>query len=309
MRKIMLFAAAVLMAAGPARAGWWIFEKSASAAKLEYLYINGLPAGELGADIILFRETLPPDGTVRLVGRAAAAKGPVGRLRLTLDNGAAWQEVKSGPDGFFEYSFKPEAGKTYPLLIEITDAAGKTGDADETRKVIECSAGHIQAKIRTALDALFDAYNRKNLQKFMAAAGDKFAGGRPLLESAVLRDFDALAGIILRYGINTAAAGAQGRVFVSITYSRTVFVKKTGALNTDSGSTEFVFEDSGGKLLLYSMKQPLLFGISAAGGLSAGLVPGGSGTTLVLDEAGNLVSSAAYAGAYPGTVPPDAPRE
>ncbi len=288
MKKLLLILTAVLSLAGAADAKWWIFGKSNDEVGLRYLYINQVSAEEAGPKIKIFRETLGTDGLIKINGRASAGKGGVGSVRISLDDKATWQDVKFSDNGTFEYSFKPETGKTYTMLLEITDTAGKTNKVDETRKEITLSDESIQAKVKETLDAMFAAYSAENLQKFMGYVGDDFAGDKGILERAVKRDFDALSSINIRYTVNNISAGSQGRVFVSVTYNRMVFVNKTGATSTDTGSTEFVFDSNEGKLALFSMKQPLMFGLSDAENVATGSVLGNTGTPLVLDDGGNL---------------------
>jgi len=288
MKKLIVLAAALLISAGAADAKWWIFGKSNDEMGLKYLYVNKVSAEETGPKIKVFRETLGTDGLIKVNGRAAAGKGGVGSVRISLDDKATWADVKFADNGTFEYAFKPEAGKTYTLLLEITDTAGKTNKVDETRKEITLSGENVQAKVRETLDAMFDAYNKENLSRFLGYVADDFAADKGILERAVKRDFDALSSINLRYTVNNISAGAQGRVFVSVTYNRMVFVNKSGAASTDTGSTEFVFEAKEGGLALFSMKQPLMFGLSDAENVATGEVVGNTGVNLVLDDGGNL---------------------
>jgi len=288
MKKLILIAAAVLALAPAAGAKWWIFGKAGGEVGLKYLYVNKVSADETGPRIKVFKETLGADGLVKIAGKASVGKGSVGSVRVSLDDKATWSDVKFADNGTFEYSFKPETGKTYVLLVEVTDTAGKTNKPEETRKEITLSDENIQAKVRETLDAMFSAYNSENLQKFLGYVGEDFAADKAILERAVKRDFDALSAINLRYTVNSIAAGAQGRVFVSVTYNRMVLVNKTGVASTDSGSTEFVFGSKEGKLALFSMKQPLMFGLSDAENVATGEVAGNTASNLVLDETGGL---------------------
>ena len=288
MKKSLLIAAAILTITASAHAKWWIFGKSNDEVGLKYLYVNAVSSEEAGPKIKVFKETLGAAGLVKITGKAAVGKSGVGSIRISLDDKATWQDVKFAENGTFEYSFKPEQGKTYATLIEITDTAGKTNKVEETRKEITLSDENIQAKVKETLDAMFAAYNAEDLQKLMGYVGENFAGDKGILERAVKRDFDALSSINLRYTVNNVSAGAQGRVFVSVTYSRMVFVNKTGAAGQDTGSTEFVFDSNEGKLPLFSMKQPLMFGLSDAENVATGTVLGNTGTPLVLDDSGSL---------------------
>ncbi len=288
MKKSLILAAALLLSAGAADAKWWLFGKSNDEVGLKYLYINSVSADEAGPKIKVFREALGAGGLVKITGKASTGKGAVGSVRISLDDKATWTDVKFSDNGTFEYAFKPEQGKTYPMLLEVTDTAGKTNKVEETRKEISLSEENIQAKVKETLDAMFAAYNTQNLRKFMGYVGEDFAGDKAILERAVKRDFDALSSINLRYTVNNIAAGAQGRVFVSVTYNRMVFVNKTGATSTDSGATEFVFDSNEGKLSLFSMKQPLMFGLSDAENVATGAVLGNTGAALFLDDSGSL---------------------
>ncbi len=285
MNKMIRAMAAVLLLTGAAEAKWWIFGKSNDAVSLKYLYINRVPADESGKSIKLFKETLPSDGTVKINGRAQVGRGRVGSIRISLDDKEkVWQDVKFADNGTFEHAFKPQVGRTYVLYVEVTDTAGKTNLVEDTRKEITLSEEQIQAAVREALDEMFAAYSREDLAGFMARVGDKFAGDKAILETAVKKDFDALNNIRITYTINNIGSGAQGRVFVSITYNRLVFVTKTGQSSADTGFTEFVFDSPTGKLALFSMKQPLMFGLSDADNVATGEVLGNTGSILTLDD-------------------------
>ncbi len=290
MRKLLLIITAIISISMTADAKWWIFGKSNDDVSLKYLYVNKVSADETGPKIKVFQETLGADGLIKVTGKAFVGKGAVGSVRISLDDKATWTDVKFADNGTFEYFFKPEQGKIYAMLLEVTDTAGKTNKVDDTRKEISLSTEGIQAKVREALDAMFDAYNKENPQKFLGFVGENFAGDKAILERAVKRDFDALSSINIRYTINNISAGAQGRVFVSVTYNRMVFVNKTGASSTDSGSTELVFDSNEGKLSLFSMKQPLMFGLSDAENVATGEVLGNTGENLILDDTGAIGS-------------------
>lgn len=286
MKKLLMLAAAILISAGAADAKWWIFGKSGGEIGLKYLYVNKVSVDETGPRIKVFKETLGSEGLIKITGKASVGKSAVGSVRISLDDKATWTDVKFAENGTFEHAFKPEQGKTYILLVEVTDTAGKTNKPEETRKELSLSDENIQAKVKETLDAMFAAYNREDLAKFLSNVGENFAGDKAILDRAVKRDFDALSAINLRYTLNNVAAGAQGRIFVSVTYNRMVLVNKTGATSTDSGATEFVFDMNEGRLSLYSMKQPLMFGLSDPE-VATGVVLGGS-EGLSIDDSGEI---------------------
>lgn len=283
MKRIINILTIVVLTAGFSHAKWWIFGKSKSDISLKYLTINSVSADENTGRITLFKENLS-DGKITLRGKADG--GQIGSVKISLDAKASWQDAKFSENGAFEYSFTPETGKKYRIYIEITNTAGKTNKVDETAKEIEISQESINSRITETLNALFDAYNSENQSKFMSYVSENFAGDRDFLELAIKKDFNALSDIKLRYSINNVAAGA-GKIFVSLTYNRMVFVNKTGQSSTDKGNTEMVFESRDGKLLLYSMKKPLLFGLSDADNVATGETAGAS-TGLTIDETGNI---------------------
>ena len=286
MKNIANILITLALLAGTANAKWWIFGKSADDVEIKYLTINSVSADESGKKITLFKETLQ-DGTVKIKGKAKAGKNQIGSVRISLDDKATWQEVKAAENGAFEFFFTPEQGKKYVFLLEATDTTGKVNKVDETRKEIEVSAENIRGKITEVLDAMFEAYNKEDAVRFISYVSENFAGDKAFLELAAKKDFNALNNINMRYTISNIASGS-GKIFASITFNRMVFVNKTGRSSTDGGTTEFVFEMNGGKPLLYSMKQPLVFGLSDADNVATGEVIGNTASNLELDETGDL---------------------
>jgi len=287
MKKIINIFGILILSATFANAKWWIFGKSKDDITIKYLTINSVSADESAGKITLFKEMLQ-DGKILIKGKASGA-GQIGYVKISIDGKNTWQDAKFSEDGAFEYSFNAEQGKKYNLYIEITNTAGKTNKVDETAKEIIISNERINEKVKETLDSIFDAYNNENTAKFMSYVSDNFAGDRDFLELAIKKDFNALSDIKLRYSINNIASGS-GKVFVSLTYNRMVFVNKTGTSNTDNGITEMVFEMKDDKLKLYSMKKPLLFGLSDADNVATGETIG-SGAGLVLTNTGEIGGS------------------
>ncbi len=289
MKKILTLSLIMTFFVGVSHAKWWIFGKSNDDVEIKYLTINSISVEESGKKITLFKDMLP-DGKINIKGRAYAGRNQIGSVRISLDDKSTWQDVKTADNGAFEYSFMPEQGKKYVFLIEATDTAGKVNKVEETRKELELSDESVRSKITDILNAMFEAYNKEDQSKFMSFVSENFAGDKAFLELAVKKDFNALSNINMRYTINNIASGS-GKIFVSINFNRMVFVNKTGQSYTDNGMTEFVFEMDGGKPKLYSMKQPLVFGLSDADNVATGEVIGNTVANLVLDDTGNLSGS------------------
>lgn len=286
MKRLITIITAVLLTANIANAKWWIFGKSKDEVSIKYMTINSISAEESARKMTLFKETLK-DGKVLIKGKAYAGKGAtVGSVRYSLDGKNTWQEAKFSENGDFEFSFTPEKGKTYKMYIEITNTAGKTNNIEDTYKELELSEENISSKIRNVLDEIFKAYSDENLSKFMSYVSPDFAGDRDFLELAVKKDFNSLNNIRINYSINNIASGPKG-IAVSLTYNRSFLSNKSGSINTDNGITEMVFKISENKPVLYSMKKPLLFGLSDADNVATGITAGQS-EGIVIDESGDV---------------------
>jgi hypothetical protein len=286
MKKLITLFTIFFMGIGFADAKWWIFGKSNDDVTIKYMTINSVSADESAQNITLFKENLK-DNKIIIKGKALSGKGAdIGSVRVSIDGKNTWQDATFTPNGNFEFSFVPEQGKEYKLYIEITNTAGKTNDVEATMKVIKISSENISSKIKEVLDSIFEAYSSENLSRFMSYVSSDFAGDRDFLELAVKKDFDALSNINLKYSINNIASSPKG-ISVSLTYNRTVLINKIGQINTDNGMTEMVFKMYDNNPLLYSMKTPLLFGLSDAENIATGETPGG-GENLVIDDTGDI---------------------
>ncbi len=269
-------------------AKWWIFGASENEVTINYLYLNNASYDELGPKVTIYKETLP-DGMIVLKGKASVKKGKIGGVRVTINNKEKWEDAKLSERGDFEYRFKAETGKTYVVYIEVMDTTGKTNDIEATRKEIVISEQNIQTAIKDVLDKMVDAYRREDASTFMTYVSDDFAGDAVNLDRAIRKDFTLFDNIDLRYTINNITSGQKGLVFVSINYNRMVISAKTGKSYTDRGTTEFVFKigDNGPKV--FSMKNPLIFGLSDAGNVATGVVRVASqDKILVVDDRGNV---------------------
>ncbi|MDD5022525.1 MAG: hypothetical protein PHR82_10435, partial [Endomicrobiaceae bacterium] len=122
------------------------------------------------------------------------------------------------------------------------------------------------------LDKLFKAYQSENTQAFMALVSENFVPGSDILDSAVRKDFLLFDYIKIEHFINNISQVADGKIFISFQYNRSVISTKTGETFTDKGMTELVLKNEGGQLKLYSMKNPLMFGLSDASEIATGSV-------------------------------------
>lgn len=271
-RKIALSALILISFLTSAHAGWWIFGQGANEVKINYLYVCGAAMDEAGPRVKIPRSSLK-NGQALVKGRASVRRGTIGAVQVSLAAPADWQKARLSADGTFEFSFAPETGRTYKFSVKAMDTAGKTSDAAATEREIEFTDMDIRAEIVKALDALIAAYRAETPAAFMAHVSPDFAGDAAILDTAVRKDFSALSEIRLAYTLSGIASGQAGRTAASINYRRQVISSRDGQPYSDSGTTEFVFKRGEDGYQVYSMKNPLIFGLTLASDVGTGTTP------------------------------------
>lgn len=289
-----------LACTGSAEAKWWIFGQAENEISTRYLYLNGVSYDELGEKVTIYKEVLP-EGRLVLRGKAGTTSSQVGVVQVSRDGKATWEEASRSDDGTFEYGFVPEPGKTYQLYVKIMDTTGKSNDVEATRKEITLSDRNISSLIRKALDDLIAAYRAEDPRGFMNLISPDFAADSAILDRAVRRDFSLFDNIDLRYTLNNVSSGSGGNVFVSLSFTRSITSTRQGTTLSDRGTTEFVFamEQTGPRV--FSMKNPLIFGLSDAENVATGTVPSSDATITVASD--GTVTIGRPAGGGGGTIP------
>ncbi|MGM0441976.1 MAG: hypothetical protein ACQEQC_06125 [Elusimicrobiota bacterium] len=277
--KTVLIAAVFFAFYSTADAGWWIFGKSEEDVDFEYLYINDIAFDEAGDVLTLYRETLS-DGLVYIRGKAKAS-GTVAAVEISLDNKETWNSAKLSSGRAFEYSFTPEA-KEYSLFVKITETTGKTNDIDRSNRKIIISDRSIITGIQKILDDMAGAYIQKNIRDFMTKVSRDFTGGDIVLNRAVSQDFSSFAHLDLKLTVASAVSSSGGKISAAINYSRSAFSILTGENYTDSGTTQMDFKREDSVLKLYSMKHPLIFGLSEADETASGITGIGANTDMLI---------------------------
>lgn len=269
-----------LILSGVAEAKWWIFGQANDDVSISYLYLNNIPFEESGEKLTIFRDLLP-GGELIVRGKARAGKGKIGGVSISLDNRESWKEAQFSPDGDFEYRFRPEVHKSYRMYVEVVDTAGKANDVDSTGKEIIVAEGSYQTEIRQVLDAMITAYRAEDPAAFMVHVSDNFAADPTVLDRAIRRDFSLFDNIDLRYTLNSIATG-QGNVYAAISFTRQITSTRSGTTLTDRGSTDFVFQPGDRGLKVFSMRFPLIFGLSDSDEVATGTVNDGSNPEVII---------------------------
>lgn len=129
-----------------------------------------------------------------------------------------------------------------------------------------------QQQVRETLAVLAVAYQQENLRGFMQLVSPDFLGDDFLLDRALRRDFRAFDNINLRLSASSINIDARGRAQVLTSYNRSVASQKDGQTYIDRGLTQFTFHLHNGKVKLYDMRYPIIFGVSEASQLATGEV-------------------------------------
>lgn len=284
--KIMMFVIMLILTAASAQAKWWIFGQSEDDVSIEYLFLNKSSFDETGSKITLYKEMLT-DGKITITGKANAGKAKVGSARISLDKKETWNDANLSEGGAFEFSFRPELGKTYAIYIEVSDTTGKTNNVNETYREVTVSDRNVQSIVREELNKLISAYQNRDAKAFMALVSEDFAGDATNLDRAIRRDFSAFDNINLNYTINNISSDSRG-ISVSISFSRNLISTKTGQSLKDRGITEFTFKMGEKAAQVFSMKNPLIFGVTGAPSVATGTVkPMSDDPIIIVDSRGN----------------------
>lgn len=283
---LLLMIAFLLGLWSPAEAKWWIFGQSNEEVSFSYLYLNGISYEESGPKTSVPKSSLQ-DGQLQIRGKAKVGKGNVGGVRVSIDDRATWQNAKVADDGTFEFLFRPELARTYVLFVEVIDTVGKSNDVDKTRKEVTIIESNIQQLVKVALEELMAAYRGEDPARFMKLVSENFAGDSANLDRAIRKDFSAFDNFDIRYTFNNVSIDPAGRAFAAITFSRSVTSSKSGKTLSDKGSTEFVFKMEEGVAKVFSMKNPLIFGLSDPGEVATGSTAV-SDPLIIVDGGGNV---------------------
>ena len=286
LRPLICALLTILVLASSAQAGWWIFGKSPEEVGTKYLYINGIAFDEKDTKITLYKDMLT-NGNVLIRGKAATKQNKIGAVQVSTDNKANWEKAKLSDDGTFEYTFQPDINTPYDIYVKILDTTGKSNNIEATHKTVTVTDQKMGDTVKEALDAMIQAYKDEDARKFMSYVSEDFAGDDTILDRAIRKDFTFFDNIELTYSLSSIASGT-GKVYVTIFYNRFLTSTKDGNNYKDTGTTEFVFKitESGPKV--FSMKNPLIFGLSEAEDVATGSITVGNTQVINLNPNGTV---------------------
>ncbi len=184
----------------------------------------------------------------------------------TKQNQAAQPELKA------EAEPKPAVPNSAPETQTVPKNETKTSPTKSEQPEIIILPADYQQQVRETLAALATAYQQRNLRGFMNLVSPDFLGDDFLLDRALRKDFRNFDNISLRFNVNSINIDARGRAQVYTHYNRSVAAQKDGKTYSDHGVTQFTFHLRDGKIKLYDMKYPIIFGVSEASLLATGEV-------------------------------------
>ncbi len=285
--KILILPLLLIFALTNANAKWWIFGQNESSVNVSYLYINSLSFDSTKKELVFSKDSLD-NGYLHIRGRANAGSSSIGKVLISTDGKKSWKKAKLASDGSFDFAFEPELGKKYDIYVQIIDTTGKSNDMEDTHKIVSISNKNMREIVSDSLNHLKDAYSNEDVSTFMKYVSSDFTGDDATLELALRKDFSAFDNIQINFTINSIAY-QDGRYFVSIGFNRTLESTKDGGVYNDSGITEFSFADGKNGAMLYSMKNPLIFGLSDASEVADGsLVSAENSNVITVDSSGNI---------------------
>ncbi len=121
-------------------------------------------------------------------------------------------------------------------------------------------AAEFEAAARETLQKLAEAYGAKRRSAFMKLVSDDFMGDMEILEDALLKDFRNYR--VVNIDLIPDKVEVQGPLAsVEFRYNLTV-ISGEGANTKFSGRSSYVFRRENGKVKLYKMQRPIIFGNS-----------------------------------------------
>ena len=109
---------------------------------------------------------------------------------------------------------------------------------------------------------LISAYENKNSARFMNFVSEDFILDKSILVSSIRQDYLKYSCIRINYFVNNVVKSSDGKIAVSLNYTRTLEDRIEGKMISDSGNTELILIKEDNIYKLYSMRKPYLFGIT-----------------------------------------------
>jgi len=113
-----------------------------------------------------------------------------------------------------------------------------------------------------AVEKIISSYESRRYQRFMSLVSEDFVYDKDNLSYAIRQDFLKYSYININFVINNAIKSSDGKIAVSINYSRSMEDRTADKFISDSGTASFVLVKDNNTYKLYSMQRPYLFGIT-----------------------------------------------
>lgn len=160
---------------------------------------------------------------------------------------------------------------------------------NNTGKEVILSGKDIRPVINSALQAMIEAYQARDVAGFMSYVSDDFTGDNTELDRAIRRDFSIFSDIDIRVVLYTVTADSNGKIYASLSYNRRLVSMRTGETFTDRGMAELIFRTGADHPMLYSMRNPIIFGLSNDDLTAGTVIATGDYSRLIVDERGQII--------------------
>lgn len=273
------FAVALAFAASPGRAAWYDFAKNDAAPEVARLEVAGRDMEDLVELLTLYPDELK-GGKLTVRGKAQTSRGNIGAVMVSVDGGTSFEKAKLDRSGAFLFDFAPVQDREYELQLKALDTTGRSSDAKAGAFKFVVRLDRTREETLKTFEALLEHYRAKDRAAFMARVSVRFQGDRVALEDALQKDFSSLEDIRLKPSI-ARVSRTEGVSEVFFQFQRTVRSRTSGKTLSDSSSSAMAFTRDGEEMTLYSMSQPLIFGLSGGAEVATSVEPSAQGQQVI----------------------------
>lgn len=145
-----------------------------------------------------------------------------------------------------------------PAAFSADSVSGKAGTESGNPINNPVMKAHLAAQ--EALRELVDAYNAKDVGRFMSFVAEDYAGDDMMLDTKIRKKFSKVFDMQVRYTLNNITSDSRNeKVSVSVTYTKSYTDIKTTKRINKTGTAELIFKIVDESAKLYAMKRSSMF--------------------------------------------------
>ncbi|MBF0252707.1 MAG: hypothetical protein HQL29_02730 [Candidatus Omnitrophica bacterium] len=236
--------------------------------------VNGRPVGNRTGTFIIEKKDAP-GGKLTITADLPNVREYASVL-ISEDSGNSWKPIPLNSK--ISYSFNAVPEKKYKPFLQIKTDTGREVIVDIFKGIdgIVYKDLDYMKEVQDAIVKMADAYEKRDVFKFMEYVARDFAGNRNTLEEGVRTDFDMFMDTRLSIYINRINTSG-GNYIAEIKWDKKQVPKKTMREQRTSGNTSFIFINENGKIKLKNLRGNLIYAtlspeIAETSGLPSGTV-------------------------------------